>query len=125
MMLLGYVTAMTYLRNQKHKTKLVSAIGRPLRTWCAIILYEKFKRCPVTLYCDGTGSISSIPAIPEAQNVRACHVRINEASLPEKFNTEVCNKKIYVLLQENAFAAGCCQSHYMRVDRIMMFLALG
>ncbi len=43
------------------------------------------KRYPVTLDCDGMGSI---PAIPEARYVPLllCHERINEASLPGWFS---------------------------------------
>ncbi len=39
------------------------------------------KQCPVTLGCDGMGSI---PAVPEARNVPLLlfHERSNEASLP-------------------------------------------
>jgi hypothetical protein len=42
------------------------------------------KRCPVTLDCDGMGSI---PAIPKARTVPLllCHELFKKASLPEKY----------------------------------------
>ncbi len=48
------------------------------------------KRCPVTLDCDGMGSI---PAFPETLNVPLllCHELFNEASLPEVIDVTIKN----------------------------------